>query len=160
MFSDTDEERWQVYNPGYSGDTAVIGDGTFRVYLKAEDLNAADDAKVFANGKAMGAQVFLVDIQELGKAMVALGTLREDASGALRETDLKVTVKVFVDGEEVPVRQDRIVVGDIEGNGRLRIELYNAWGPTGDLPAIDPALITPENMLEIEFTLEGTGIER
>jgi hypothetical protein len=108
----------------------------------------------------MGAQVFLVDIQELGKAMVALGTLREDASGALRETDLKVTVKVFVDGEEVPVRQDRIVVGDIEGNGRLRIELYNAWGPTGDLPAIDPALITPENMLEIEFTLEGTGIER
>lgn len=160
MFSDTDEERWQVYNPGFSGDAAVTGDGTFSVYLKAQDLNDADSKSVYATEKAQGAQVFLVDIQELGKAMVELGTLRENAAGELKDTDLKVAAKVFVDGKEVSVTQSRIVVGDLEGNGRLRIELYNAWGPSVDSPAINPAHIIPEDELRIEFTLTGTGIER
>jgi len=160
MFSDTDSQAWQVYNPGFSGDAAITQDGTYSVYLKAEDLNAAEDQSVFATGKAVAAQVFLVDIQELGKAMVELGTLREDASGALRETDLQVSVKVFVDGKEVPVTQNKLIVGDIEGNGRLRIELFNTWGPTADNPAVDPAQITPENEIVVELTLTGTGIER
>lgn len=160
MFSDTDEERWQVYNPGISGDAAVTGDGTFSIYLKAQDLNDAEDNNVYATEKAQGAQVFLIDIQELGKAMVELGTLRENAAGELKDTDVQVAVKVFVDGKEVQVTQNRIVVGDLEGNGRLRIELYNAWGSTVDNPAIDPAHITPEDELRIELTLTGTGIER
>lgn len=160
MFSDTDEERWQVYNPGFSGDAAVTGDGTFTVYLKAQDLNDAEATNVYATEKAQGAQVFLIDIEELGKALVALGTLRENAAGELKDTDVKVEVKVFVDGKEIQVTQNRIAIGDIEGNGRLRIELYNAWGPTVDTPAIDPAQITPEDELRIEFTLTGTGIER
>lgn len=160
MFSDTDSQAWQVYNPGFSGDASVREDGTFSVYLKAEDLNAAEDQSVFATGKAVAAQVFLVDIQELGKAMVHLGTLREDASGALRETDLEVFAKVFVDGQEVPVTQNKIVIGDIEGNGRLRIEFFNTWGPTADNPAVDPEKVTPENEILVELTLTGTGIER
>ena len=128
--------------------------------MKAQDLNDADSKSVYATEKAQGAQVFLVDIQELGKAMVELGTLRENAAGELKDTDLKVAAKVFVDGKEVSVTQSRIVVGDLEGNGRLRIELYNAWGPSVDSPAINPAHIIPEDELRIEFTLTGTGIER
>lgn len=150
MFSDT-SDAWQSYAPGTSGDTTVIGDGKYTVSLKASDIGAT--------GKAEMGQVFLVDIEGLGRAMVELGTLSEADDESLTVTDLEVAVKVWVDGVEVNVKNKNILMGDIEGNERLRLELYNAWGTgTADAPVVMPELLTPEDEIVVEFTLVGTGL--
>jgi hypothetical protein len=153
MFSAKDG-GWQRYvtDGEYAGDALVTGDGTYTVYIKGADFEAT--------GKAVTAEVFLVDIIDLGEAMVHLGTLKEKAGGGLTDTDLEVTVKVFVDGVEVAVNNGNILKGDIEGNGRLRLELFNIHGTgTKDKPVVDPLLLEPETEIKVEFTLSGTGIE-
>ncbi|MGI6768557.1 MAG: hypothetical protein ACOX43_05705 [Bacilli bacterium] len=154
MMYSSEEGGWERYTTDgeYAGDALVTGDGTYTVYIKAADFGWTEKAKT--------AQVFLIDIVDLGEAMVHLGTLKEAAAGGLTDTDLKVTVKVFVDGVEVQVNNSNIIVGDIEGNGRLRLELYNIWGSgTADKPVVNPELLEPESEIKVEFTLEGTGID-
>lgn len=150
MFSDV-SGAWEKYAPGTSGDTAVIGDGIYTVYLTA--------AEVGATGPATEGQVFLVDIENLGEAMVNLGTLKEADNESLTITDAKVKVKVFIDGKEVISRNKNILIGDIEGNGRFRIELFNKWGTgTQDSPVVTPDQLTPESEIKVMFSLEGTGL--
>ncbi len=150
MFSDV-SGAWTKYEPGTPGDTKVIGDGTYTVYLKAADIGAT--------GQATEGQVFLVDIEELGRAMVELGTLRESDTGALTDTDATVSVEVYVDGKKVNSKNSNILTGDIEGNGRFRIELYNVWGSgTADNPVVMPDLLTPADEIKVIFTLQGTGL--
>lgn len=146
MFSD-ETEVWQRYDAGLElpGDTVVTGDGTYVVYLRAEDLDVTSQAGA--------GQVFLVDIIGLGRAMRYLGTLDDE-----NNTDLTVTVKVWVDGVELSVTQSRIIVGDLEGNDRLRIELFNTWGGTSSVPVVAPAELNPAEEIRVEFTLTGTGI--
>lgn len=149
MFSDV-SGAWECYEPGKSGDAKILGDGEYTVYLKASDIGAT--------GQATEGQVFVVDIEDLGTAMVAAGTLREDADGALTVTDAKAKVKVFVDGVEVITKSDNIIMGDLEGNGRLRLELYNVWGSgTADMPVVAGTALTPKDEIKVVFTLEGTG---
>lgn len=150
MFSDP-SGAWEMYAPGTSGDTAVIGDGVYSVYLKADEVGA--------KGKATEGQVFLIDIENLGEAMVNLGTLKEADDESLTVTDLVAKVKVFVDGNEVISRDKNIILGDLEGNGRLRLELFNKWGSgTADNPVVMPDVLTPENEIMVQFSLEGTGL--
>ncbi len=150
MFSDV-SGAWAMYEPGTSGDTTVLGDGTYEVYLKAEEIGAT--------GQATEGQVFLVDIEGLGRAMVELGTLREADDESITDTDAQVSVEVYVDGEQVNVKNDNILVGDIEKNDRLRIELYNTWGTgTQDNPVVMPNVLTPESEIKVVFTLVGTGL--
>jgi LPXTG-motif cell wall-anchored protein len=153
MFSDV-SDAWQSYAPGKSGDTKVTGDGTYTVYLKASDIGAT--------GKATKGQVFLIDIEQLGEAMFAIGTLREDPSkkDALVLSDLEVSIRVWIDGKEVEANSAKILTGDLEGNKRLRLEFYNVWGSgTADNPVVMPELLTPQDEIKVEFTLKGTGIK-
>lgn len=151
MFSDT-SGAWETYEAGVSGDTEVIGDGKYTVYLTAEDVGAT--------GQAEEGQVFLVDIEGLGEAMVHLGTLTEDPeTEALTVTDATATVKIWVDGTELSVKNDNILMGDIEGNGRFRLELYNAWGTgTVENPVVMPSFLNPASEIKVEFELLGTGL--
>ncbi len=145
MFSDTGG-IWENYASGTSGDVAVTGDGVYEVSLTAADAGAT--------GQAVAGQVFLIDIEGLGKAMRYYGTMDDE-----NNTDLVVAVRVFIDGVEVTVNNSNIIVGDIEGNDRLRIELYNTWGAgTADAPVVDPSLLTPSSSIVVWFTLVGTGI--
>lgn len=145
MFSDT-SGAWESYAAGTSGDCSVIGDGVYEVSLNATDIGAT--------GAAVAGQVFLIDIEGLGKAMRFLETMDDE-----NNTDLVVEVRVFVDGTEVTVNNSNILVGDIEGNDRLRLELYNTWGTgTADLPVVAPELLTPANEIVVWFKLVGTGM--
>lgn len=153
MFSDV-SGAWESYSSGTPGDTKVTGDGTYTVYLKASDIGAT--------GKATEGQVFLIDIEQLGVAMKEIGTLTEDPNkeDSFTITDLQVAIKVWIDGQEVKSDSSRILKGDIEGNGRLRLEFYNAWGSgTADMPVVSPDLLTPAEEIKVEFTLTGTGIK-
>lgn len=150
MFSDV-SGAWETYEAGVSGDTVVLGDGVYTVYVKGSDIGAT--------GQATEGQVFLIDIEGLGEAMVHLGTLREDEEDALTETDATASVKVFVDGVEVNSKSKNILMGDLEGNGKLRLELYNVWGSgTAENPVVMGNFLTPADEIKVEFTLEGTGL--
>lgn len=153
MFSDV-SGAWESYEAGKSGDTKVTGDGTYTVYMKGSDIGAT--------GQATEGQVFVIDIEQLGEAMYQVGTLKEDPNkeDALIVTDAKATVKVWIDGKEVEVNNTKILIGDIEGNKRLRLELYNVWGTgTAENPVVAPALLNPADEIKVEFTLSGTGIK-
>jgi hypothetical protein len=56
---------------------------------------------------------------------------------------------------EVNPESGKIVFGDIEGNGRLRIEIYNEYGATASNPPIDPASIRFSKNMVVTFTLTG-----
>lgn len=47
-----------------------------------------------------------------------------------------------------------LVVGDLESNGRLRIQIYNIYDDTSN-PAIDPSAISFEHQMVIRFNLGG-----
>jgi hypothetical protein len=56
---------------------------------------------------------------------------------------------------EVNPESSKLVFGDIEGNGRLRIEIYNEFGATASNPPIDPASIKFARNMVVSFTLTG-----
>lgn len=58
-------------------------------------------------------------------------------------------------GTELTFDPSKIVFGDIEGNGNLRIEVYNAYGSTSTNPPLSKDEIIFASKLEITFTLSG-----
>ena len=56
---------------------------------------------------------------------------------------------------EVNPESGKLIFGDIEGNGRLRIEIYNEFGATASNPPIDPASIKFAKNMVVSFTLTG-----
>ena len=50
---------------------------------------------------------------------------------------------------------DRLVVGDLENNGRIRIEIYNEYGATKAHPAVNPAQIKFSKNMVVTFKLTG-----
>lgn len=56
---------------------------------------------------------------------------------------------------EVNPESGKLAFGDIEGNGRLRIEIYNEFGATAANPPIDPASIKFARNMVVSFNLTG-----
>ncbi len=49
----------------------------------------------------------------------------------------------------------KLVVGDLEGNGRIRIEIYNEYGNSKNDPIIDPSSIKFAENMVVTFRLSG-----
>ncbi|HBE10510.1 MAG TPA: hypothetical protein DCY81_08265 [Lachnospiraceae bacterium] len=94
--------------------------------------------------------------------MKSVGTLRANDKDELKDTDAKVKIAVFVDGERITSNSDNLVLGDIEGNGRFRIDISNAYDGSGtgmsENPACDTAALTPEKEIKVVFSITGTGV--
>ena len=56
---------------------------------------------------------------------------------------------------DVAIDESKIIYGDIEGNGKLRIELYNAYGDTSKDAPLDAAGFTFDDTLSVTFTIAG-----
>ena len=157
MFADGLDNSWQNYNMGVGNEVQVTGDGVYEVSLTAEQVGATTKAD-----PQDGALVFLVDIDGMGKAMKSVGTLRENDKEELKDTDAKVKVAIFVDGQKITSNSDNLVLGDIEGNGRFRIDISNAYDGSGtgisENPACDTAALTPSSEIKVVFSISGTGV--
>ena len=157
MFSDGKEQSWQNFNMGVGNEVSVTGDGVYEVSLTAEQVGATTKAEPQET-----ALVFLVDIDGMGKAMKSVGTLRANDKDELKDTDAKVRIAVFVDGQKVTTNSDSLVLGDIEGNGRFRIDISNIYDGSGtgmtENPAVDCAALTPEKEIKVVFSISGTGV--
>ncbi|MBL6447178.1 hypothetical protein JMN32_12725 [Fulvivirga sp. 29W222] len=58
-------------------------------------------------------------------------------------------------GTGVAFDNTKLAFGDLEGNGNLRLELYNDFGSTKADPPLDPTAVVFNNRIEITFTLQG-----
>ncbi len=142
----------------------VTGDGTYSItsncLFNVVDEETGEETQELAAGT--GATVFVVDIAGLGKDLGIDGTdeVAKYDTGALKVTDVTVTTG----GKDIAIDQSKIKVGDIEGKGNVRIEIYNAYGPTTVAEAYDPSVspLDPStfafeaaDQFTVSFTLSG-----
>ncbi len=120
----------------------VTGDGTYSV-----TANCVSTDGVLQEGE--GISVMIIDISGLGKK---LGSATKNVT----VSDVKV---VTGGGASLAIDQSKVLFGDLESNGNLRIEIYNSFGRTKD-PDLSP--ITPsdfsfkaDEQFTITFTLSG-----
>lgn len=109
-------------------------------------------------------------IDNAGTAMYWTGNVRPDATDyatiltvsngyaaqpALRYTGALVRPvrKPFVN--EIEADASKLAVGDLENNGRIRIEIYNEFGTTAADPAIDLAALSFDRLMVVDFTISG-----
>jgi hypothetical protein len=58
-------------------------------------------------------------------------------------------------GTEVAFDNSKLVIGDLEGKGNIRLEIFNAFGSTNNDPGLDVATVKADNRIEINFTISG-----
>jgi hypothetical protein len=139
-----------------------LGDGVWSITLTREQAGGTGQAVPDESGL-----VFLVDINDLGKAMTYAGTMIENDQGQKVPVDsFSAEVEVYIDGNKVTSNSANLLCADTEGNGRLRLEMFNTWGPDGyavnpngtrNNPVVQSSRLTPENEITVVFTLKGTG---
>ena len=130
---------------GNGNDANIIGDGTYTVSL--------DKTTMGEDNVAQGVTVFCVDIVGLANAQ------RLDAS------KLKVKdVIIQCDGKKIASDGLHMFVGDLEGNGNIRIEIYNTYGygegefKTSENPGFNVDDLNFSESLAVTFTLEGLKV--
>ena len=150
-----------------AGTQEVTKDGTYTVSV-ADIKASAIDEETMAAVTAEGAMVFNVDIADLGTALgigkdcEGYDDLKTGAekmefakSKGINVTDVKITQVKDGETTEVAVDSNKILFGDIEGNGKLRIELYNEYGDTKNDAPLKVSDLFFNEKLEVTFTISG-----
>ncbi|WP_124100839.1 NPXTG-anchored protein [Ruminococcus sp. Marseille-P6503] len=186
MFTDS-QWGWGNWDPvadgGLGTDAEITGDGTYTVSISADQVAKWYDEEgneVLAGTEgatpapAVGIGTWCVDIRGLADAL-GVGTdglgkdlTATDKMNVAKEGGLTITdVNLIVDGETVYTYDDAdVLFGDIEGNGNVRLEIYNQYGETGGsdgkadptAPAEILALATDlvaEDEIAVTFTVNG-----
>ena len=143
MYTD-DSWAWGVWSTADfpAGNTDVTGDGTYTVFIDntAESANYTDEETGdLVPATAAGAMVFCVDIEgladEYGFATAGVDGMNTTADkqalcneAGVYVTDVKVkTYNTDGTSADIAVDQSKVLYGDIEGNGKLRIEIQNRY---------------------------------
>ena len=153
------------------GNVSITGDGTYTVSVGNFMFEDEETAEI-APATATGATVFCIDIADLaadlgfGKGSDAYEALGSSATAAdkmalaeaagIEISDVVITA-ANADGSttDVAIDDSKILYGDIEGNGKLRIELYNAYGDTSKDAPLDATGFTFDDTLSVTFTIAG-----
>ena len=136
----------------------VNGDGTYTLTTKFDpwqDEETGEDVPA----EATGIMVFVVDIAQLGADLGLEAT--DDQPYDMTKCTVS-DVKVTADGNEIAVDNSKVLWGDPEGKGNLRIEIFNAYGSTAvgeaydaSVSPINPADISAAKEISVTFTLSG-----
>ena len=154
-----------------SGTAEVTKDGTYTVSIADIKASAVDEEtgeETMAAVTAEGAMVFNVDIVDLAKDL-GIGADAEGyddlktgaekmefaKSKGVNVTDVKITQVKDGETTEIAVDSSKILFGDIEGNGKLRIELYNEYGDTKNDAPLKVSDIYFNEGLNVTFTISG-----
>ncbi len=89
--------------------------------------------------------------------------MKKVLAGALASVMAVSTMAVCASAADIAVDQSKLVWGDLEGNGNLRLEFHNVFGPTANNekdkkfcePSIDPASVTGGNLITVTLTIAG-----
>ena len=153
------------------GNVDITADGTYTVSVGNFQFEDEETAEMVP-ATATGATVFCIDIADLAiakdcgsgsEAYEALGSSATAAdkmavaqAAGIEVSDVVITA-INSDGTQtdVPVDESKIYWGDIEGNGKIRIELYNAYGDTSKDAPLDAAGFSFDDQLTVTFTITG-----
>ena len=134
------------------------GDGTYDVTIFG---SAAVDENLVLNIDINGAQDYLsVDLTNIVDNKVPgtdvhINSIKIDGSEG-SEGEGGGTTPVVNPGLKIDVNNDLIKVGDLEGNGRIRFEIYNIYGSgTADNPPLVVDDLDGWTECKVSFSLEG-----
>ncbi len=167
---------WGNWNLGdfAAGDVSIDADGTYTVYVDNTMASAQvedEETGELVGAAAVGATVFCVDIADLaadkgaGKDAEGYDDCKTGAdkmafakAAGINVTDVKVTT-TSSDGTttDIAVNQDNVIFGDIEGNGKIRIEIFNTYGDTASAPAVNTEDISFDESIAVTFTITGVA---
>ncbi len=139
---------YQVWGDKEGATTAVTGAGTYKMSLLPYEATAEDGTVSTATPE--GAAVFVIDIPFTKDVLAA-------------QNYALSAVKLTVDGADFAIDTTKVVYGDLEEKGNLRIEFFNQWGPTAvsekydaSVSPFDPSTLKATKSIEVEFTLVET----
>ena len=150
------------------GEIDVTGDGTYTVTAYGMEFEDEDTGEMVP-APAAGAVVFCVDIVDLaldlygGKDAEGYADCETGAekmafakAAGLDITDVSIQTK-STDGSvvDIPVDQSKLLFGDIEGNNKIRLEIYNEYGDSKNDPCIDTSAINFDDSISVTFTISG-----
>lgn len=144
FFADAD---WYPSGRDEAHGVDITKNGTYTVTASymGEDAETGGEMVISAEGVV----VLCLDIDGLADA---LGI----EEGSNTDNNPFTDVKLTVDGKDVAIDASKLVWGNIEGEGKLRLEIYNEYGTTKDNPPINTADVVGE---EIAITFTFTGFE-
>lgn len=118
---------------GYRAGTTKIGEGNQGLYWSGNNYSVASDYSHTLN--------------------LTNGTV----SSGLSARNLGLAIRSVRQSPELKVDNSKLVVGDIEGNGRIRIEIFNQYGSTGSNPGITAEQIKFTKNMVVTFKLSGVS---
>lgn len=124
-------------------DISKNGEYTIKATYVGEDAETGAEAPIAFDT----ALVFCVDIMGLGTDL-GLENVANIENSPFED------VKVLIDGKEIAVDSSKLRWGDIEGNGNLRLEIYNDYGETKTDSPINVADVVG-NEIAVSFKFTG-----
>ena len=77
------------------------------------------------------------------------------AKAGFAKRSMALSIRPVKMSNVVRVNSSKLAVGDIENNGRIRIELYNAYGATSNNAPLDVNKIDFDKSMAVTFTIKG-----
>ena len=147
----------------------VTGNGTYTVSISGFEWEDEETGEMVP-ATGTGVTVFCVDIADLatdlgcGKDAEGYEELTTGAEkmAFAQATGLKISDVVITatnsDGSttDIAVDESKLIYGDIEGNGKIRLEIYNAYGDTSKAAPISTDW-SFDDSLSVTFTISGLG---
>ncbi len=122
-------QNWS-YNDNGNASCIVNGDGVYTMMI---------------DGAGSGLGIFAIDVLGLGTAC--------GGTDGITAKIIKLEADVAKSG--IKVNTSNLVFGDIESNGRLRLELYNEYGESKANPVVDVTKLVCNKNMAVTFKLGG-----
>ena len=103
---------------------------------------------VYATGQSYGNEPDYTDVLMLNGSEAKMAIAKRSTGVSVRPVR-KPFAKVITPDSS------KLNIGDLEGNGRIRIEIYNEFGQTKDDPGVDISQINFSESMAVTFTLKG-----
>lgn len=103
---------------------------------------------VYATGQAYGNEPDYTEVLMLNGSEAGMAIAKRSTGVSVRPVR-KPFAKVIVPDSS------KLNIGDLEGNGRIRIEIYNEFGQTKNDPGVDISQINFSNSMAVTFTVKG-----
>lgn len=153
LISNTTQEFTEVDGVAGCRFTAKNGNSIFLPaagYRSGETLTGEGSQGLYWTGEVNAINADYANTVKFTSGGVSKGVSQRCIGLALR------SVRDYEPSEGLAVDNSKLIVGDIEGNGRLRIEIYNLYGAgTAGNPPVNPSLIKFSKNMVVTFTLSG-----
>lgn len=104
-------------------------------------------------------QLKVLSLSEDGLQIGAVRDQNTDEGPCLLVHNYANAALVSGNGKTLTIDNSKLVVGDIEDNGNLRLELYNEYGASKGNSCIDPSALSFSKSLAVTFKLSGVQLK-